>query len=524
MSQRSQLTATRLRNRAYDQVYVQNNAQFLKFAATPNWFAAAHAFAVNDCAVFPMVRVDAAARRSLNRLARCVRSERAALLPAVAQGILATADDILLYRLLTSIESTEGRRRLARVWLEPVARHREATVGILSRLVEDRWQAACTAGLASPLDVSRMEDDTIPAPEVLRTFVTRYAKDACARRELLVETISGDVAESANAMLGYPTYLRQRVGRRPPVHLSLLRSIELIRMLIEATLDGSVEVTWTQSAVLLRLHDDAGNVPGYIQVDLCTTTARSRTACTESLVSTTGYVVGRVLARCTPSTSELTMTYESFFLFMHEIGHALTHVITAEHAIYRGPWSGLVYGQVVHTETISALTEKIALHPEIARFFRCTSPDETAALQERQNLRALEFLRSECEQVACARLDCALMSESSQSRNGLDESLLSMQEFEVWTTAAWQVVPFFLSQLFARHPGAAGVAYLVSNAQSCKFSELFRGESLETAVQSVATSVAEMVSGSPSSAIDELESDAVSAVYLPALVGGVVET
>jgi hypothetical protein len=511
--------AVRLRNRAYDYVYVQNNAMHLRFTGTPDWFGRATAYAGEDRAVFPLTRADARARRELNRLAQDVRRERAQMLPALASRILASSDtssdEILLYRLMTRIDDSVARSRLARAWLAPAARRRGVATDILAGLVESRWLAAESAGAASPLNVSRSEDDTLPDADDLAAFVARYGRDAATRRRLLSDAV-GAAGGGAEALVHYPSYVWQRVGRCPPVQLQVTRAVELARLLLEACLDSSVGTTWSTDGVLLSLRDREDRVFGHVQVDLSTA---GRVACAESPLSRAGDTVGRVLLRCRPSPHGDVMAFEPFFLFAHEIGHALTHVVRASRSVYRGPWSGLVYGPVLHAETISTLTEKVALHPDLATWFRIGSLGEAAALRARQQVTALEFLKNEGAQVAVARVDCVALGGGDRApRRDLDE-VPRETEPSSWPSTG-QIVSYFLTQLLARHPGAAGVAYLVSNAYSCGLFESFREQPFEACVRSIGACVAGALGRGCQPPLDELGSSPVSAVYLPALTEG----
>ncbi len=500
--------ATLLRNRAHDYVYVQNNSRHLRFTGTTAWFDWAVASSGADRAVYPLLRADSRARRLLRRLDNEVRMERARLLPGLSPMVMSATDaasaEMLLRRLLTRVDDPVARRRLARAWRAGGSSRWPAAVGILDELAELRRSAARAAGAACPADVSRLEDGTLPSADEVTAFVESYACDATTRHQLFVEAL-GAVGDDHDALTNYPVYVRQRVAGGPSPQLHVARAVELAARIIGTCLDGPIGTAWFADHVLLSLCDHEGLPVGHVQLDL---SLGGRTVCADSLV---GSPVGRVLIRCAPSGTGPIMSYEAFFLFVHEIGHALTHVLRSAQSVYRGPWAGLTYGPVLHTESVSTLIEKVALHPDLASWFRLAN-HERAALSARQRLSALEFLRNEAVQVAVARADDQLHGPDARpvgtgGRTPVDACF----------PQAWQVAPYIVTQLAARHPGVGAVAYLVANAYSCTVFKPLRDGSFGTCLSSIAAEIAGVLLADrwPSPAIPA--SGPVSAVYLPAL-------
>jgi hypothetical protein len=505
----------RMRNRAYDAVYAQNNAAHVRFVGSPDWFARAGAYAGADRSVFPILRADARARRELAGLHRDVQRARARLLPALAPSILASpnvaSDEALLQRVMIRMDDPVARRRLARAWLTPLAARREDTNAVLSRLVESRWRTAAADGAASPLEASRAEDVALPPGADLTAFIARYAVDAAARRRALADAI-GAANDGGASLLDYPALVWRQVRQHGPVQLLGKRAVDLARFLLGESLDCLVGTTRSPEGVLLSLSDGTGRVFGYVQLDL---SLAGRVTCTESPASVAGDPVGRVLLRCTPSSRGLVTTYEAFFLFVHELGHAMAHVLGAARSRYRGPWSGLLYGPLVHAESVSTLTEKLALHPDLDKWFEIASPEEAASLRARQKVASLEFLKNEGRQVAVAWADCLAQGGGDRTERGPGEVLPGLP-IGSWPPE-WEIAPYLVTQLLARHPGAGGAVYLISNAYSCGVFETVRDQSFDGCVRSVGAYVNHALSHDQYPALGKLDGGPISRINLSTL-------
>lgn len=358
-------------------------------------------------------------------------------------------------RLLGGLGSAASRAKLAMAWNRLSEKHAADLIAAIEQVLDARWSRFHDLGHASPLEATLQRSSlTEAAAEQFLIDYLSHSIHGYREMENIVGEATGCTDGPMNHFAAYLAVLAS--GHRMPL-IPLLTCVDTAIELIETMFDGRVVRKSGADAVVLYLRA-ANGLSGLIQIDC--------------LPGTGAHVpdlpvdgpIGRALARCRNTDQERTLTFEAAWSLMHEIGHAVGHVLLAP----RWPGlTGLEYMPVERLENLSAWFEKWVFHP---RFSARVPEPERSRLPIAAQIKHAEFRATQLQRAIVALVDFRL----HRTRVGVQEAFQQISE-EFGIEGCYHIVdllPHLGAPVFRVHPGLAGLCYLWSYAYGTEVFEM----------------------------------------------------
>lgn len=393
-----------------------------------------------------------------------VRDERRTLL--LRLGIDAgTAPEPVFQRVLARTDDPRVRSKLVRAWRIPRDRATAERTAAVDRLIRARWRNAAAAGIDSPLE-STLATSGLTEQDV-REFTGEYLARALEAGARLAERVRETTGAEGSPLADLGRYLKISAGERAlplfPVEGVLRYAFDILAGL-GFSVDPVPEGPSDGVTVALRRGDD-GHLPvGHLRFDLWPLSGRGDGDPHERSTGADGRfpLTGHVLCRIRRDGDEAAMTFDAVHSLLHEIGHALDHLLTGSGS---PDLSGMDRLPPERVEGLSMWWEKWAYHPALEHALDLP-PDQREGLAVCRRIKAAEFARSDIDRAVIAAVD---LEAHTRTPTGLADAYWRVDAaFGVADLCDLADLPDYYSwPVFRTLPGA-GFLYLWGSADSAR--------------------------------------------------------
>ncbi|MFK0017407.1 hypothetical protein [Streptomyces sp. NPDC091027] len=359
----------------------------------------------------------------------------------------AIGPDAAFARLIGGLDGSGTRTKLAAAWDRLSHKRLPDLAEAVDRVVEARWRRARAAGHASPLAATVR--DSLLDESAAEEFLTEYLMRAVATHRDLEAMVGEALGCPDDPMNHFAAYLKTLAsGHRMPL-IPLSACVDTAAQVMQTVFGHNVARTDEEDAILLTLTSSDGLV-GVIQVDCVPATGAHPPDVPVNLP------IGRALARCRNTGQGRVLTFEAARILMHELGHAVNHVLLEPR---RPAPTGLEYLPVERLENLSAWFETWVLHPDFAA--RVPEP-ERSGIPLAARIRSTEFLATQLQRAVVAMMDFRVHRTETTVAGAFQQVC---EQFGVTGRChLGDLLPYFGAPVFRVHPGLAGLCYLWSYA------------------------------------------------------------
>lgn len=455
----------RVLNRLGDKVYAESNRDILTFEFAPGWPEGPErdGYCRDNNLAYP-VPGEARHQETLRRLSR-----------APAPFPLGE---------LQREREPAARRKLAARWVREYGPAGHAAQQVIGLIVSDRWERATESGLTSPLQAAGARWSM--AHRQVLAFLEAFRGEAMARRELLrASSADCPAGEPWDHWLDGPHAVRSALAGAQAGDVTVAHLVGLARWVCREVTQQEVRARRAQGCIILEFEAPVRDQLAAIQIDVSSGVVM---ACVEAELGASGTLVGRTLLRCHRTSQGPRVRLDRGYMFLHELGHALHHVLRAPKARGASRSGGLQYSSPIETEYAGCLLEKLALHPEYPS--RVVSADPHAsedALRAGQRALAREYLLREAADATEALLDFRLHAEYAECAPRDDGAAGLMSAYR--PDGALAFACRLVEPCFSRQPGWAGVSYIANYCLSALAVSDVIQQSFDVAVQRVCACV-----------------------------------
>lgn len=351
-----------------------------------------------------------------------------------------TTAEAAYLRLFSDTQASGSRKRLSRVWASQRARSSARVVEAVDAIVARRRDAALVAGRPSPADQT-FERFGI-TKENAESFLGDYLIAALEDRAMLDDEVAA-ILGIGNSTIDLPRVLQQWTAQQRLTFFEADHILNTAHCIAARNL--GIDMAWrrdeAQPYVEVSRH---GTSIGELRIDMVgpKSAAEASTPCSPGQAT---LPIASISFQYSVQNGVRRMTARAVQTMLHELGHALNHILLRSRMPSTG---GLDYLPLERLDLMSMWFEQWLLHPDVVR---CATDPVSAE----HTLRMSELLhrRTLVERGAYAAFDLELHSQRSGSaaeaftavvdRHGLSDQI-----------ALADMLPYLTWPMQQRNPGA----------------------------------------------------------------------